>query len=109
MQTIAERDKFMGKVIEREKRIIALMIRLYCRHKLKQKEPDAEHAALIEYCQTQLSHCRWQDEKPPCKFCTSHCYAKKQREQVRLIMRWMGPRMVLYAPMEVVRHLLKKG
>ena len=64
---------------------------------------------MIEYCQTQLSHCRWQDEKPPCKFCTSHCYAKKQREQVRLIMRWMGPRMVLYAPLEVVRHLLKKG
>lgn len=99
----------MGKVIEREKRTIALMIRLYCRHKLKQRTPDAEHQALIDYCQRRLDQCRWLDAKPACRYCPSHCYAQQQREEVRRIMRWMGPRMVLYAPMEVVRHLLKKG
>lgn len=99
----------MGKVIEREKRTIDLMIRLYCRHKLKQKSPDAAHLALIAYCQCRLDHCRWLDGKPPCRYCTSHCYGREQQEEVRRIMRWMGPRMLLYAPMEVIRHLLKRG
>lgn len=99
----------MGKVIEREKRTINLMIRLYCRYKLKQKTPDAEHLALIAYCCRRLDHCRWHDEKPPCRYCMSHCYGKQQQEAVRRIMRWAGPRMVLYAPMEFIRHLLKKG
>ena len=75
----------MGKVIDREKRTIAFMIRLYCRHRLHQQEPSE------------------------CKRCPCHCYAPEQRERVRQIMRWTGPRMILYAPLEVLRHLLNKG
>ncbi|MGN1254023.1 MAG: nitrous oxide-stimulated promoter family protein [Prevotella sp.] len=99
----------MGKVIEREKRTIAFMIRLYCRRRLHQQEPDEKHAALINYCQRRLDRCRWQDKKPPCKHCPCHCYAPEQREEVRKIMRWTGPRMLLFAPLEVLRHLLGKG
>jgi len=102
-------NRIMGKVIDREKRTIAFMIRLYCRHRLHQQEPSEEYRALTDYCQHRLDHCRWQDEKPACKRCPCHCYAPEQRERVRQIMRWTGPRMILYAPLEVLRHLLNKG
>jgi Rieske Fe-S protein len=102
-------NRIMGKIIDREKRTIAFMIRLYCRHRLHQQEPSEEYRALIDYCQHRLDHCRWQDEKPACKHCPCHCYAPAQRECVRQIMRWTGPRMILYAPLEVLRHLLNKG
>lgn len=99
----------MGKVIDREKHTIAFMIQLYCRHRLHQAEPSEEYRSLIDYCHHRLDHCRWQDEKPACKRCPCHCYAPAQRERVRQIMRWTGPRMILYAPLEVLRHLLNKG
>lgn len=99
----------MGKVINREKRTIAFMIRLYCQRHLHLSLPDAKHAALIEYCQRRLDRCRWQDKKPACKRCPVHCYAPSQREEVRRIMRWAGPRMMFYAPLETIRHLLGKG
>lgn len=102
-------NRIMGKVIDREKRTIAFMIRLYCRHRLHQQEPSEEYRSLIDYCHHRLDHCRWQDEKPVCKRCPCHCYAPAQRERVRQIMRWTGPRMILYAPLEVLRHLLNKG
>ncbi|EGN57529.1 nitrous oxide-stimulated promoter family protein [Hallella multisaccharivorax] len=99
----------MGKVIEREKRTIAFMIRLYCRYHLHLSQPDKVHAELIDYCQRRLDRCHWQDRKPPCKYCSSHCYAPRQREEVRRVMRWTGPRMIFFAPIEVIRHLFGKG
>ncbi|MBO5824973.1 MAG: nitrous oxide-stimulated promoter family protein, partial [Prevotella sp.] len=41
-----------------------------------------------------------------CKKCHTHCYAPKEREAIRRIMRWAGPRMLLYAPVAAIRHLL---
>jgi hypothetical protein len=29
------------------------------------------------------------------------------REQIRMIMKWAGPRMIFYAPWATLRHLLK--
>lgn len=99
----------MSRVIKREKHTIERMIRLYCRHRLHQQQPNEEYTALTAYCIRRLDLCKWGEQKPPCKLCPSHCYAPEQREKVRQIMKWMGPRMIFYAPMEVVRHLLGKG
>ena len=40
------------------------------------------------------------------KNCPTHCYAPKEREQIRRIMRWAGPRMFFYSPINAIRHLL---
>ena len=37
-----------------------------------------------------------------------HCYAPAQREQIRAIMRYAGPRMILHHRVAAIRHLLKK-
>ncbi|MEG1749695.1 MAG: nitrous oxide-stimulated promoter family protein [Tannerellaceae bacterium] len=90
--------------IEKEKRIIALMIRLYC---VKSEGnsvlcPDCE--ALLRYAHARLDHCPFGAKKGACKRCAVHCYKPDMRERMRCVMRFVGPRMILYAPLEVFRH-----
>ncbi|WP_092110411.1 nitrous oxide-stimulated promoter family protein [Prevotella sp. KH2C16] len=97
----------MGKRREEERKTVALMIRLYCKHHLRQKVLSEEYQQLTEYCANRLAHCRWGDEKPTCRDCPVHCYAPAEREKIRTLMRWVGPRMMLYAPLRTIRHIMR--
>ena len=94
--------------IEREKDTIRLMIRLYARHKLKAREVPEEYRQLADYACRRLDHCTFGERKTACKDCPIHCYAPERREKIREVMRWVGPRMFLYAPLIAIRHLLEK-
>ena len=48
------------------------------------------------------------ENKTACKDCKVHCYQKEMREKVREIMRFSGPRMMIYYPKDFVIHILKK-
>ena len=48
------------------------------------------------------------EQKTACKDCPTHCYAPKEREAIREVMRWAGPRMIWYAPKDAILHILKK-
>jgi hypothetical protein len=91
--------------IEKEKKIVRKMIELYCRHHLKQDIISEEYQHLIEFAYRRLDHCRFGEKKTACKNCPVHCYAPKEREKIRMIMRWAGPRMLLYSPIEALRHI----
>lgn len=93
--------------IEKEKYIIALMIRMYCRRRLKTETLPAEYAELLDYAHKRLSRCRFGNHKSTCKRCPIHCYAPAQRERMREVMRWCGPRMLLYHPLITLRHYLQ--
>ncbi len=91
--------------IERDQSTIRLMIELYSRH---HATSDAEREQLHElagYACRRLSHCRYGESKPACKDCPVHCYAPVQRELMRKVMRWAGPRMIFYAPRATFRHM----
>ena len=92
--------------IEREKRVVRMMIELYCRHKVHRKEMRGEYVRLCDYASLRLSRCRYGEKKRACRRCTTHCYAPAQREMIRSVMRWAGPRMMLYAPLAALRHWL---
>ena len=94
--------------IEREKQIVHRMIELYCRHHLKQDSIPDEYQHLAEFACCRLDHCKYGEKKTACKSCPTHCYAPKEREQIRRIMRWAGPRMILYSPIEAIRHIFNK-
>lgn len=94
--------------IEREKRTVSLMIRLYCHKKEGNKELCEECKALEEYAHRRLSACRYGEQKTSCKKCPKHCYRKDMRERIREVMRFSGPRMILTHPVEAIRHLLEK-
>ena len=90
--------------IEREKKTVQMMIEIYCHRRLKQNTIPEEYQQLIAYAHTRLSHCRFGENKPVCKKCPIHCYAPKERQQIRELMRWVGPRMLIYAPKAALIH-----
>lgn len=97
----------MGK-IENEKKIIRKMIGLYCRHHLRVDTIPDKYKHLADYACRRLDNCRFGEKKKACKNCPIHCYAPKEREQIRTIMRWAGPRMIFYMPKAAILHLLGK-
>ena len=94
--------------IEREKDVVDKMIRLYCRKRLGMHELNEEYRALMEYSHRRLDSCKFGEKKPACKRCPIHCYKPEMREKIRAIMRWAGPRMIIYDPMAAIRHILNK-
>lgn len=94
--------------IEREKIVVKRMIEIYCHHHLKMKQIPEEYQFLAEYANQRLDHCKFGEQKTACKKCPVHCYTPHQRVLIRKVMRWSGPRMLFYAPIEAIRHFLSK-
>lgn len=111
-----------GPRIRREKKTVALMIALYCRkvHGGRQRNDPrhqqtvrdagtslcAECDELHRYAEQRLDRCRFGEDKTTCLACPVHCYATVQREQIRRVMAYSGPRMLGYHPILAIRHLL---
>lgn len=94
--------------IEKEKRTIERMIRLYCRKREKRADLCQQCEALIVYAHQRLDGCPFGEAKPTCKQCTVHCYKPVERERIRQIMRYVGPRMVYLSPADFIRHLFRR-
>jgi hypothetical protein len=94
--------------MEREARTIEAMIRIYCRdkHGSKHGELCAECLGLQEYAGLRLDKCPYQEEKTTCVKCPTHCYKPAMREQIRDVMRYAGPRMLLPHPGLTFMHLV---
>ena len=118
-----------------EKKVVALMIRMYCRRHCRQQGRTAitdrtdrtgdtnqadnssrtatsplcpECAALLDYALRRLDSCRFGNGKPSCRKCPVHCYRADMRERIRTVMRWAGPRMIFHHPLAATRHLLRE-
>ena len=75
-----------GKRILREIKTVTRMVELY-----EQRHPAPADTP---------------EDKPACKQCPVHCYQPKPREEMKVIMRWAGPRMLWHHPILAVRHLI---
>lgn len=93
--------------IEHEKKTVELMIRLYCQKKENNAVLCPECEELLRYAHARLDHCPFGERKSSCKNCKVHCYKPTLRERMRQVMRFSGPRMLIYAPLEAIRHLLR--
>jgi hypothetical protein len=92
--------------LAREKKTVAAMIRLYCRGRhSSQASPCAECSALLDYALRRIERCSFGPGKPVCSKCRVHCYQAEQRERIRRVMRWAGPRMLLAHPLLALLHL----
>ena len=63
---------------------------------------------LLEYSLARLEHCKFGNAKTKCHKCPVHCYRPDMREKIRTVMRFSGPRMLLYHPMEALRYLFSR-
>ena len=94
---------------ETEKRVVGLMIALYCHgnhgRKMGQLCPDC--AALADYATARADHCPHMANKTFCSNCRTHCYKPEMREKIRAVMRYSGPRMIFHHPVMAVRHVVE--
>lgn len=125
-----------NKRIEEEKKVVELMIRLYCRKHEGHATLCPECTFLLQYARRRLDHCHYnrppkgghgkpsshgfepstpkdepqkaQKRKPTCKKCSIHCYRPDMKERIKRVMRWAGPRMMFYHPVAAVKHLLRE-
>ena len=92
----------------KELEVVELMIRLYCAKKHKCKDGlCAECNELLEYVKLRRSKCPWGDKKPFCSNCKIHCYKPDMRAKIKDVMKFSGPRMILYHPAIAVKHLIE--
>jgi hypothetical protein len=107
--------------LRRQLRTVEIMIRMYCRRHHRRADPRpaghgepcagglcAECAALLDYSESRVAACSFGEQKPVCSTCFVHCFRPAQREQIRTVMRYSGPRMTPRHPCLAVRHLLER-
>lgn len=81
------------------------MIFIYCRgHHQLALCPDCQ--ALLNYAWQHLDRCKFGNGKTSCKKCPIHCYKPEMKEQIRKVMRYSWPRILLYHPIATIRHWL---
>jgi len=94
--------------IDREKKVISLMIDMYCRKHHHAKDECLYCEELRAFAYARIDKCRFKENKPNCSDCKVHCFGKEKREQVREVMRYAGPRMMMRHPVIALRHILRK-
>jgi hypothetical protein len=93
--------------IDRERRTIEAMIRMFCRDHHESRGAVCEDCAeLMTYAEKRLEKCPYQEDKPTCTNCPIHCYKPDRREQVKVIMKYSGPRMIFKHPIFAIRHII---
>ena len=99
-QTVAEKR-------DGEKLLVSEMIALYCRknHHTTKGNLCPRCQTLSDYALQRIKHCPIMETKTFCSACPVHCYRPEMREQIRVVMRWSGPRMLFVHPVLALRHL----
>lgn len=95
-----------------EDKVCTLMIQVYCHgvHKTKcamksESEMCEDCCALANYVHERVAKCPFMETKTFCSMCKVHCYKSEMREKIRQVMRYSGPRMMLYHPVLAVKHV----
>lgn len=101
--------KDIQKKREREKKMVSLMIRIYCngKHGTKRNALCEDCRRLEEYARLRSDKCPFMETKTFCSNCRVHCYKPDMRQQIKEVMRYAGPRMLLYNPVAAIRHVIE--
>jgi hypothetical protein len=93
--------------ILREKKTIKAMVRIACRGRHGPRDGLCPGCSqLLDYALERLEKCPFQEGKTTCADCPVHCYRPVMREEIRAVMRYAGPRMMLRHPILAVCHVI---
>lgn len=95
--------------IAREKKTVEKMIRIYCRYNHKTSELCNECSEMLSYANNKLDKCPYGSDKPACNNCPVHCYRQNEKERIKEIMRFAGPKMLTKHPYLAIMHLLDRN
>jgi hypothetical protein len=105
----ARRARLLQPRLARELATMRVMLGIYCRaqHGTGAGERLCDDCdALFAYATKRLAGCPYGAEKPTCANCQIHCYGPRERERVREMMRFAGPRMMLRHPYLALMHVV---
>lgn len=92
---------------DKEKKVVSLMIKLYCKKKHKHKKDLCDKCQeLNKYAITRIDKCPFMEHKTFCSNCKVHCYTPEMRKQIKEVMRFSGPRMIFYHPIMAINHVI---
>ncbi len=95
--------------ILREYDTLENMVAIYCAGNHGGDGLCPECGDLLSYASLRLSLCPHAEKKPTCSKCTTHCYAPIRRQQIKEVMRYSGPRMLLLHPVQALKHMLDES
>ena len=90
-----------------EHRTIVAMLTIYCKahHDFNGKLCNkCQEMSLYSYAR--LQNCPFKEHKPTCGNCTVHCHKNNMRTEIKKVMRYSGPRMLLKHPIIAIKHLI---
>jgi len=83
------------------------MIEIYCRGKHAGTDGlCVDCKTLLDYAVQKIGKCP-QNPKPKCRDCKIHCFSIENRNRIKDVMRYSGPRMLLRYPLLTLKHCLK--
>ena len=111
METLTKHQK-------KDVKLISKFVEVYCEghHGKAARNPFHLHGGLgrrslcpdcaefMAYAMAKRVKCPLEAEKPSCKKCRIHCYAKTQRELVREIMAYSGRKLMLQGRLDYIWH-----
>lgn len=97
------------KHYEDEKKYIPKMIEIYChkKHRTNGHNLCEECEELKNYTLLRLDKCPFKKNKNFCNFCKVHCYKKDMKIKIKEVMKYSGPRMLIYHPIFTLKHFIQ--
>ncbi|MGR5304309.1 nitrous oxide-stimulated promoter family protein [Vibrio mediterranei] len=101
------KSKLLVGALATEFKTVSAMMRIYCKkHHGSNDELCEDCKSLLVYADTKLDRCPYGESKPTCNKCPIHCYKPEPKAQMKEVMVYSGPRMLLPHPILSIRHLL---
>lgn len=108
----------LTKLQSKDIRLIGKFVEVYCAGKHKDVERTTvtlagglgerrlcvECASFLAYATARRLKCPLEAEKPSCKHCRTHCYAKPQLAKVKEIMAYSGRTLMLRGRLDYIWH-----
>lgn len=96
---------------QHEQQILELMIRIYCkgnhkkqRRNIKRKQLCPECQKLADYALLRTQKCPFMATKTFCSACKVHCYTPQYQAEIKKVMKYAGPRMLIPHPVLTLKH-----
>lgn len=100
-------SKILSGELLKEYQTVAYMMEIYCKqHHQSQGRLCPECQSLLDYAEIRLDRCPYGQNKPTCNKCPIHCYKPEPKAEMKAVMRFSGPRMLLPHPWLAIRHLI---
>lgn len=90
-----------------ELQAVTRMIEIYCRGKHGHTGSLCKDCQeLMNYAHSRIQNCPFMETKTFCSNCKVHCYSPDMRIKIKEVMKFSGPRIMLYYPIMCIKHVL---